>query len=292
MSQPLLPLDLPQMEYSPMLPTPRTTDTHAGRGAVQLGNGWYRPSQWLRAGQRVGQANLADVALISSAVGFPARTSASPERVQALRASAAAYGRNTPELLAKFDPDTSSWRTSQLCLDGGLTEFSETWPRSGTMRNGIAYQLPPLVPLTDATASGLLPTPTAVSYGSNQGGGMGRVGPVRHSLDSMARNNLWPTPKSADAERGGRGDLLAWVRGYENKHYPTPTARDYRTGDKPESRRARMKQAGDWHSPNLNDVAAPGGQLNPTWVEWLMGFPLGWTALEPSATQSFRRSRK
>ena len=22
------------------------------------------------------------------------------------------------------------------------------------------------------------------------------------------------------------------------------------------------------------------GQLNPTWVEWLMGFPGGWTALE------------
>ncbi len=25
---------------------------------------------------------------------------------------------------------------------------------------------------------------------------------------------------------------------------------------------------------------APGGHLNPTWVEWLMGFPKGWTDLE------------
>jgi hypothetical protein len=32
------------------------------------------------------------------------------------------------------------------------------------------------------------------------------------------------------------------------------------------------------------------GQLNPTWVEWLMGFPLGWTDLGPSATRSFRKS--
>ncbi len=24
---------------------------------------------------------------------------------------------------------------------------------------------------------------------------------------------------------------------------------------------------------------APGGQLNPTWVEWLMGYPKGWTDL-------------
>jgi DNA (cytosine-5)-methyltransferase 1 len=23
------------------------------------------------------------------------------------------------------------------------------------------------------------------------------------------------------------------------------------------------------------------GSLNPTWVEWLMGFPDGWTDLEP-----------
>jgi hypothetical protein len=28
----------------------------------------------------------------------------------------------------------------------------------------------------------------------------------------------------------------------------------------------------------------PTGQLNPAWVEWLMGFPVGWTEVEPSAT--------
>jgi hypothetical protein len=31
-----------------------------------------------------------------------------------------------------------------------------------------------------------------------------------------------------------------------------------------------------------------GGSLNPMWVEWLMGFPLEWTVLDASATQSFR----
>jgi DNA (cytosine-5)-methyltransferase 1 len=31
-------------------------------------------------------------------------------------------------------------------------------------------------------------------------------------------------------------------------------------------------------------VARNGGQLNPTWVEWLMGFPLGWTDLKASVT--------
>jgi len=31
--------------------------------------------------------------------------------------------------------------------------------------------------------------------------------------------------------------------------------------------------------------AGNGGKLNPTWVEWLMGFPLGWTDLEDLETQ-------
>ena len=31
-------------------------------------------------------------------------------------------------------------------------------------------------------------------------------------------------------------------------------------------------------------AAGNGGQLNPTWVEWLMGFPTGWTDLEASET--------
>jgi hypothetical protein len=31
-----------------------------------------------------------------------------------------------------------------------------------------------------------------------------------------------------------------------------------------------------------------GGPLNPDWVEWLMGWPIGWTALQPLATDKFR----
>lgn len=31
-----------------------------------------------------------------------------------------------------------------------------------------------------------------------------------------------------------------------------------------------------------------GGKLNPEWVEWLMGWPIGWTALDSLATAWFR----
>jgi len=47
-----------------LLPTPRTTDIQAGRGAAQINGKWYRPSHWLDSGQMIGGANLADVALM------------------------------------------------------------------------------------------------------------------------------------------------------------------------------------------------------------------------------------
>src|SRR5690606_23019406 len=43
------------------------------------------------------------------------------------------------------------------------------------------------------------------------------------------------------------------------------------------------------HSVGLGDQV--GGQLNPTWVEWLMGYPAGWTELNASVTQWFRSKR-
>src|SRR3972149_1570614 len=96
-----------------------------------------------------------------------AKTSQSPASKQALTANAQDYGKNSVELLAKYDPNTRLWKTCQLSLveteGDGLAEFSETWPRSGMTRNGIAYQLPPLVPLTEGIESGLLPTVRACS---------------------------------------------------------------------------------------------------------------------------------
>jgi hypothetical protein len=32
-----------------------------------------------------------------------------------------------------------------------------------------------------------------------------------------------------------------------------------------------------------------GGQVNPKWKDWFMGFPIGWTAIAPLATLSFQQ---
>ena len=96
---------------------------------------------------------------------------------------------------AKYDPSTSCWRTYQASLlspTGTCTPYSETWPRAGMTVDGIAYPRQPLVPIIREIASGLLPTITAQTYGTNQGGAAGRGGKVRMSLQSMA------------TQRGGR----------------------------------------------------------------------------------------
>ena len=97
----------------------------------------------------------------SSRAGSRARTSAMPERVQDSLGNAPDSGLNSLEWFARFDPDSSSWRTSQLSLLGGLMPFSGRWPRSGTMRNGSAFRRRPLVSSTTATACSFAPTARA-----------------------------------------------------------------------------------------------------------------------------------
>lgn len=64
----------------------------------------------------------------------------------------------------KFDQDSSSWKTHQCSLLGGLDEFLETWPQWGLMQDGESWELT-LQDLTiSETESGLLPTVLATDW--------------------------------------------------------------------------------------------------------------------------------
>jgi hypothetical protein len=82
------------------------------------------------------------------------------------------YGVTLPDWLLSFDHSTSSWKTRQSCLPLMAAEPSQksqvTWPKSGTMRNGMCYQRPPLVRGIGGIAYGLLPTPVASDWGSRK----------------------------------------------------------------------------------------------------------------------------
>ena len=95
---------------------------------------------------------------------------------------------------------------------------------------------------------------------------------------------LWPTPTvSGNNNRKGlsgkSGDGLATVA----RLYPTPWASDYK-GTGPYGSKSHRH---DVKKRNLKGVVIEPentGSLNPAWVEWLMGFPIGWTDLEDSET--------
>jgi hypothetical protein len=60
---------------------------------------------------------------------FPAKTFQQQDEAQGLTEPDQECGSTWRELLAKYDQDSSTWKTPQCSLLGDYTEFSETWPR-------------------------------------------------------------------------------------------------------------------------------------------------------------------
>lgn len=220
----------------------------------------------------------------SSAAGSRARTSASQARAPVLLASAADYGVSSLESSATFDRASSSWRTSQHCLVEGMARFSETWPRSGTTRNGTAYLLPPLARLTAATESGsLLPTPTASdAYGAGS----------RNTATSKAHPGLSLTDWARGDGGGGRGGAPKARRA--GSLLPTPRATEWKGTGPIGSKSHSHRLSRGYLDATMQEATGTSGRLNPRFVEWMMGFPLDWTDpdCKLSATQLCRRSSK
>ena len=236
---------------------------------------------------------------------FLARTSAPQARAQESTASAADCGDKWQGSFAKYDHDSHSWRTHQRSLLGGFTEFSETWPRWGWMRDGACWEQTTAVPTTNESASGLWPTPVASDTGDRkscyaQGGtplSLAVKWPTPRASDGAkggpnqrgSKGDLtlpsavmkWPTPRANDAEKRGaiandpRNGLPAAVL-----HFPTPTATAHKGWSKNHNR-ADTNDRIDYTIAREAAESGEIGRLNPTWVEWLMGWPIGWTELKP-----------
>lgn len=223
--------------------------------------------------------------LTSSPEDSRVKTSATLENELVSRGVVLHSGNITLKRLGYFDQNTVSLRTYQHSLEGDSMSSLQTLPRSGVMRSGIVYQLPPLVRLTVATESSSFPTPTvADTFTGNLKSSQVKEG-SRHSVTLSHAVMMWPTPTVLDhhahAMRRTDGQKTDSMFG-RRVMWNTPAARDWRDNASPSE---KMR-----NSPSNASMA--GGQLNPDWTEWLMGFPIGWSELSVSETQLYRNSRK
>ena len=219
--------------------------------------------------------------------GFPAKTSTLRDVVQASPASEADSGPKWRELSVRYDPATSSWKTHQCLFQEDLPESSVTLPKWGMMRDGVLSERTTLALPTSGTESGLWPTPT--TQDNPQIKGKDKRGTT---LGGAVR--MWPTPTVACAtggqtSRGGNRKNELLLAGAAKAHFPTPRAASKSGGGigldgGSGARKAMVERFGEEEAKALG-----GGQLNPPWVEWLMGWPIGWTDLKPLETDRFRQ---
>ena len=218
-----------------------------------------------------------------------ARTSALPERAQASAANDPGCGPTWRGSLARYDPDSRSWKTAQLCLLGDSELSSVTWPRSGMTADGQCWELPMLERRTSATASGLWPTPTCPNGGRS----------VAHVTDWRSERTAYTTDGKkvqVDLAQAVKRWPTPTVCGNHNRKGASSTSGDglatavakFRTQNATDgakwSNQTQSEREAKGQQVRLCHQLSAGGSLNPTWVEWLMGWPLGWTDLKPLET--------
>ena len=258
--------------------------------------------------------NLGEELLTSFREDFLAKTSPLLEKGQESMESDQECGEKWRGSFTKYDPDSCSWKTHQCSLLGDLEEFSETWPQWGLMRDGECWEQKTLEQNIRGTEFGLslLPTPTASMMPCE-----GTVRIMRKAWESgeftleeasavagrdvrksQGKVPMWPTPvksesngsaafKLTDAVEASLGKTMPKMQ--KNPHkweefrtWPTPVCQDSR-----HATTRHLDPKNNYWKSNLGEVVMSleqpntGGRLNPTWVEWLMGWPLGWTDLKP-----------
>lgn len=166
------------------------------------------------------------------------------------------FGGKCIESLASYDHESRCWKTYQISLPWGCQMFSDRWSQSGMIVNGVLFQLNNLELPISEKGSSLLPTPTASD-------------PDKHGTGGLTRKLTYP----AGQRRFSKGD-------HRNKTYPTPCAHLHtETGCQAEWKRNTPTLITHFIEPDQPIGKRP--RLRPQFVEYIMGFPIDWTDLEP-----------
>jgi hypothetical protein len=248
----------------------------------------------------------------------------------------AGSGRKSTESYAKWDPNTSSWKTLDKSSTTDSPTSSVTLPRSGSMRNGECSAQPKLARHTNETDSGYSPpqqptwaTPSAMdSVTSGNSKTTKATKKYNGTLtDQTIRDpnshKLWGTPVALDDQKTPEAHMATKTRLIgpgrteptsltvqskmpENwKDWPTPVASEAYKGTDPQRGPAGgskgLKDAAihSEHGPQPETTTKDGkngsvkADLNPRFVEALMGVPQGWltnsTSEETASSQEWQQ---
>ena len=142
------------------------------------------------------------------------------------------YGPRCGELLARFDPVSSSWKTPQTCftaITGESSEsFSAIWPRSGMVSSGACYAVTTLECGKSASDSLLWPTILGGSEKSHTNG--------RSCLPASARHLLEEVNLSPSEVESLMGLPIGWTLANESRFVQTPSSRTSLSGSLTTSR--------------------------------------------------------
>jgi hypothetical protein len=199
-----------------------------------------------------------------------ARTSAWPEKAQGSAGNGQGFGRKCTGSLAKYNPDSRTWKTAQQSLIADWDECLETWPTSGMTAGMEFFQLPPLEQSIYDNAGGALPN--------------GETFATPTTMDRLPPKSEKALLREMTVARPGRSkpaNLRDQVSNMDNwKVWPTPTATQHKGWSKNHNR-ANSNDRLDYKIEREANEDNLAGRLSPDWVEWLMLWPVGWTALEP-----------
>lgn len=197
----------------------------------------------------------------------PANRSASPGSEEA-RKMTVRSGRKCIELYKSAGPLGSLVKMLLASSHWGSNKAFLTWRQQAIKPNHSLFQLVPSTPRTDETESGysledrLIPTPTARDWKDGTAQSCANV-PANGLLGRVV-HKLWPTPVVTDSF-GARNKTSSRQEG--SQHHSGTTMTD------------ALVEAGDLQLQENEDGGnqVVGGMLSPMWVEWLMGYPEGWT---------------
>ena len=186
----------------------------------------------------------------------------------------------------------------RMCLESSIwhsTRCLLTWKTKATNAGASLFRLAVSMPRTGGNDVPFWPTP---STGASLCGGTGNF----KTLQKMAEKGLITEEERRQLSQGNGGKtnpgLVEWLMGYEQTFtslIPTPRVSDYKGAAlgrywMPNSQTVQVERERRYRS-RLNEhieLTPLGkiGPMNPQWVEWLMGYPAGWTDLDASETQS------